>query len=106
MSDQATTTASGLQYVDLKVGNGPSPQKGDQVTVEYTGWLTGRGPFKFQLGKGMVIAGWDEGVATMKVGGKRKLTIPHNLAYGDRGFPGAIPPRATLIFDVELLKIG
>ncbi|HEY9683107.1 MAG TPA: FKBP-type peptidyl-prolyl cis-trans isomerase [Oculatellaceae cyanobacterium] len=115
MSNQAVTTPSGLQYVDLKEGTGPSPQKGDQVTVEYTGWLTdgsqfdssvGRGPFKFQLGKGMVIAGWDEGVATMKVGGKRKLTIPHNLAYGDRGFPGAIPPRATLVFDVELLKIG
>ena len=110
-----TTTASGLQYVDLKEGTGPSPKSGDQVTVEYTGWLTdgkqfdssvGRSPFKFQLGRGNVIAGWDEGVATMKVGGKRKLTIPPNLAYKERGFPGAIPPNSTLVFDVELIKIG
>ncbi len=109
------TTASGLQYEDLKEGTGPSPKSGDHVTVEYTGWLTngnqfdssvGRAPFKFQLGKGQVIAGWDEGVATMKVGGKRKLTIPPNLAYKERGFPGAIPPNSTLVFDVELIKIG
>src|SRR5512137_2226408 len=109
------TTASGLKYVDLKVGDGPSPQPGQTAVVHYTGWLTNgtkfdssvdRGqPFEFPLGAGRVIKGWDEGVATMKVGGKRKLTIPPELGYGARGAGGVIPPNATLIFDVELLAI-
>jgi FKBP-type peptidyl-prolyl cis-trans isomerase len=110
------TTPSGLIYKDLKVGTGDSPKKGDMVTVHYTGWLKENNkkfdssvdrsePFSFTLGEGQVIPGWDEGVATMKVGGKRKLTIPANLAYGSRGAPGAIPPNAILVFDVELLKI-
>lgn len=110
------TTPSGLSYKDIKVGEGASPKKGQTVTVHYTGWLqqndqkfdssVDRGqPFSFSIGEGQVIPGWDEGVATMKVGGKRKLTIPADLAYGARGAPGAIPPNATLIFDVELLGI-
>ena len=112
---QTKTTPTGLQYVDLKVGTGPSPQKGQAVTVHYTGWLTDgkkfdssldRGqPFRFVIGKGQVIAGWDEGITTMKVGGKRKLTIPAKLAYGERGFAALIPPNATLVFEVELLDV-
>ena len=110
------TTPSGLKYEDLVEGKGDSAKPGQTVTVHYTGWLTdgkkfdsskdrGR-PFSFPLGQGRVIKGWDEGVQGMKVGGKRKLTIPPQLGYGARGAGGAIPPNATLVFEVELLKIG
>ena len=109
-------TSSGLQYVDLVVGTGEVAQAGQTVAVHYTGWLTNgkkfdssvdRGqPFSFPLGAGRVIKGWDEGVQGMKVGGKRKLTIPANLGYGARGAGGVIPPNATLVFDVELLDVG
>jgi len=110
-----TTTASGLQYKDVTVGNGTEAKQGDTVSVHYTGWLTDgtkfdssvdRGqPFNFPLGTGRVIAGWDEGVAGMKVGGKRKLVIPSDLGYGARGAGSVIPPNATLVFEVELLGI-
>ncbi len=119
--EQLTTTASGLRYRDLRVGDGPTPKASDTVEVHYTGWLTdgkqfdssrteGRRPFKFPLGQGKVIAGWDEGVSTMQVGGHRKLVIPAALGYGDRGRVEAdgtvsIPPGATLVFHVELLSI-
>ncbi|MBK8232566.1 MAG: FKBP-type peptidyl-prolyl cis-trans isomerase [Candidatus Eisenbacteria bacterium] len=109
------TNPSGLQYEDLVVGTGPSPARGESVQVHYTGWLTDgskfdsskdRGtPFVFPLGMGRVIKGWDEGVASMKVGGKRKLIIPANLGYGAQGAGGVIPPNATLVFEVELLGI-
>jgi FKBP-type peptidyl-prolyl cis-trans isomerase FkpA len=108
------TTNSGLKYEDLSPGTGVEAKAGDTVDVHYTGWLTNgqkfdssvdRGqPFSFKLGAG-VIKGWDEGVAGMKVGGKRKLTIPAALGYGARGAGTAIPPNAELVFDVELLKI-
>lgn len=107
-------TPSGLKYVDLIVGTGPSPKDGDTVVVNYTGRFTsgkvfdtsiGKAPFEFVLGRGNVIKGWDEGVASMKVGGKRKLTILPALAYGEKGYPGVIPPHSTLVFEVRLLKI-
>lgn len=104
-----------LQIEELAVGEGAVAAKGHRVSVHYTGWLTDgskfdssvdRGqPFGFELGRGQVIQGWDQGVAGMKVGGRRRLTIPPALAYGDRGFPGAIPPNSTLVFEVELLGI-
>jgi peptidylprolyl isomerase len=110
----AVTTPSGLKYEDIVVGNGPSPQSGKEVTVHYTGTLEDgtkfdssldRGqPFKFPIGVGRVIKGWDEGVMTMKVGGKRKLVIPPQLGYGPRGV-GPIPPNSTLVFEVELLGV-
>lgn len=109
-------TDSGLKYQDLKVGDGATAKKGDTVKVHYTGWLAKGGkkfdssvdrkkPFVFKLGAGRVIKGWDEGVAGMKVGGKRKLMIPAKLGYGARGAGGVIPPNADLVFDVELLEI-
>ena len=113
------TTASGLQIIDTQVGTGASPRTGQTCVMHYTGWLYENGakgkkfdssvdrgtPFEFPIGMKRVIAGWDEGVATMKVGGKRTLIIPAKLGYGDRGAGGVIPPNATLIFDVELVGI-
>ncbi len=110
-----TTTASGLKFEDTTLGEGTEAKAGDTVSVHYTGWLDNgtkfdsskdrNQAFEFNLGAGMVIKGWDEGVAGMKVGGTRKLTIPHELGYGERGAGGVIPPYATLIFEVELLGI-
>lgn len=111
------TTSSGLRYTDEVVGTGAQPKPGQSVQVHYTGWLDQGGkkgqkfdssrdrgqPFSFPLGQGRVIQGWDEGVATMKIGGKRTLVIPASLGYGASGAGGVIPPNATLIFDVELL---
>lgn len=115
------TTESGLKYIDLKIGDGETAVKGQAVEVHYTGWLDDNGkkgkqfdssvdrgkPFGFQLGSGGVIKGWDEGVAGMKIGGKRQLIIPPELGYGARGAAGgSIPANATLIFDVELISVG
>ena len=113
------TTTSGLKYIDEVTGIGASPKAGQTVKVHYTGWLNNNGekgkkfdssvdrgqPFEFTIGVGQVIKGWDEGVSTMKIGGKRKLIIPPALAYGVSGAGSAIPPNATLIFDVELLGV-
>ena len=113
------TTASGLQITDSKVGSGATPTPGQTCVMHYTGWLYENGvkgkkfdssvdrgtPFEFPIGKGQVIGGWEEGVATMKVGGKRTLIIPPSLGYGARGAGGVIPPNATLIFEVELLDV-
>lgn len=107
---------SNFKIEHLVTGTGPSPKKGESVTVHYTGWFASgekfdssvdrNEPFQFVLGAGMVIAGWDQGVALMRIGDKVKLTLPPELAYGRRGYPGAIPPDATLVFEVELLGIG
>jgi peptidylprolyl isomerase len=116
MDQPLTKTPSGLGYVDLVEGTGPLPKTGDSVRVHYTGWLENgkkfdsshdrREPLVFAVGRGQVIQGWDEGVGSMKVGGKRKLVIPATLGYGSQGAGGVIPPNATLIFEVELLGIG
>jgi FKBP-type peptidyl-prolyl cis-trans isomerase len=115
VTGDGTTTTDGLKYWDIKQGTGATATAGQTVTVHYTGWLTNgkkfdssvdrNEPFQFGLGQHQVIKGWDEGVAGMKVGGKRQLHIPAALAYGDRGAGGVIPPGADLIFDVELLKV-
>jgi peptidylprolyl isomerase len=118
-AQNVVTMPSGLKYIDIKVGTGPSPRTGQTCVMHYTGWLYDGGkkgakfdssvdrgePFEFRIGMHQVIAGWDEGVATMKVGGKRTLIIPPDLGYGARGAGGVIPPNATLLFDVELLTI-
>jgi len=114
--DTMITTESGLKYIDTTIGTGALPQKGQRVTVHYTGTLKDgtvfdssverKEPFSFTIGVGQVIKGWDEGVMSMKVGGKRKLMIPSHLAYGERGAGGVIPPHAELTFDVELISIS
>jgi peptidylprolyl isomerase len=119
-----TQTASGLSYEDTQVGTGASPQRGQTCVMHYTGWLWVEGksggekgakfdssldrgrPFEFPLGMGRVIKGWDEGVSTMKIGGKRTLLIPAQLGYGASGAAGVIPPNATLLFEVELLRVA
>jgi peptidylprolyl isomerase len=119
MTTASVTTASGLQIIDSKVGTGASPKSGQTCVMHYTGWLYENGqkgkkfdssvdrnePFEFPIGQRQVIGGWDEGVASMKVGGKRTLIIPPALGYGARGAGGLIPPNATLMFDVELLAV-
>jgi peptidylprolyl isomerase len=119
LAQPATTTPSGLQIIDTKAGTGASPRTGQTCVMHYTGWLYENGargkkfdssvdrgsPFEFKIGTHQVIAGWDEGVGSMKVGGKRTLIIPAALGYGAQGAGGVIPPNATLIFDVELLGV-
>jgi peptidylprolyl isomerase len=115
-NSEIITTASGLKYQEITVGTGATPKQGNKVTVHYIGTLENgtkfdssrdrNRPFDFDLGVGQVIKGWDEGLSTMKVGGRRILTIPPELGYGSRGASGVIPPNATLIFDVELLKVS
>jgi len=116
---KTVTTPSGLQIIDIQIGTGASPRPGQTCVMHYTGWLYQGGakgqkfdssldrrqPFEFPIGRGQVIPGWDEGVASMKVGGKRTLIIPPNLGYGARGVGNVIPPNATLIFEVELLGV-
>jgi peptidylprolyl isomerase len=116
---KAVTTASGLQIIDTQIGTGATPRTGQTCVMHYTGWLYQNGakgqkfdssldrrqPFEFPIGRGQVIPGWDEGVASMKVGGKRTLIIPPNLGYGARGVGNVIPPNSTLIFEVELLGV-
>jgi peptidylprolyl isomerase len=118
-AQNVVTTSSGLKYIDVKAGTGASPKTGQTCVMHYTGWLYDNGkkgakfdssvdrgePFEFKIGMGQVIRGWDEGVATMKTGGKRTLIIPPSLGYGARGAGSVIPPNATLLFDVELLAI-
>jgi peptidylprolyl isomerase len=118
-TSKMTTTPSGLQITDTQVGTGATPRSGQICVMHYTGWLYENGakgkkfdssldrgkPFEFTIGQGQVIRGWDEGVATMKTGGKRTLIIPPELGYGARGAGGVIPPNATLIFEVELLEV-
>ena len=118
-AQNVVTTSSGLKYIDVKAGTGASPQTGQTCVMHYTGWLYENGkkgakfdssvdrgqPFEFKIGMGQVIRGWDEGVATMKTGGKRTLIMPPTLGYGARGAGGVIPPNATLMFDVELLGV-
>ena len=115
VTGDGTKTDSGLQYWDIKVGAGQEAKDGDHVKVHYTGWFTSgkkfdssvdaHQPYSFTLGKGDVIKGWDEGVTGMKVGGKRQLRIPPELAYGEKGYKDIIPPNSTLIFDVQLLAV-
>ncbi|MEA5526565.1 FKBP-type peptidyl-prolyl cis-trans isomerase [Nodularia spumigena] len=115
MSDNVVTTPSGLKYIELEEGTGATPERGQTVVVHYTGTLENgnkfdssrdrNSPFEFKIGTGQVIKGWDEGLSTMKVGGRRQLIIPAELGYGSRGAGGVIPPNATLLFDVELLGI-
>src|ERR1700745_664082 len=115
VTGEGVKTDSGLQYWDIKVGTGNEAKSGDKVKVHYTGWFTSgkkfdssvdaQQPYSFTLGQGNVIKGWDEGVAGMKVGGKRQLRIPPELAYGEQGYKNIIPPNATLIFDVQLLAV-
>ncbi len=112
---KAQMTQNGVTWEVIKEGTGATPQKGDSVSVHYTGWLEDgtkfdssvdrNEPFSYRYGRGQVIQGWEEAVATLKVGGKAKFTIPSDLAYGERGAGGVIPPNATLIFDIELLAI-
>lgn len=116
VSGQPISAPNGLQYIEVAPGTGDEAHAGQRVTVHYTGWLTSgqkfdssrdrNDPFQFALGHGQVIQGWDQGVAGMRVGGQRRLIIPPDLGYGARGAAGVIPPNATLIFDVELLRVG